>query len=179
MSKASVLIPIVVFVALVALLGFGFRLSDPRLLPSENLGEPIPAFQLPNLLTGRLMTEADLTGEPFLLNVWATWCPSCVAEHDALTAIHTQYGVKIIGVNYNDDVDAARRWLEQLGDPYAFHVVDAEGTLAVDLGVYGAPETFVVNAEGTILYRHVGVVTEGVYQDTLATYLAQDSMGGS
>jgi cytochrome c biogenesis protein CcmG/thiol:disulfide interchange protein DsbE len=172
MAKQSVLVPVLVFAGLVILLGFGFRLSDPSYLPSQKLGEPLPEFRLPNLLDeSQWLTEADFLGEPFLLNVWATWCPSCLAEHDALTSIRQQHGVRIMGINYNDDPIKARRWLQDLGDPYDYHVIDAKGTLAVDLGVYGAPETFVVGADGTILYRHVGVVTEAVFEETLANRL--------
>jgi cytochrome c biogenesis protein CcmG/thiol:disulfide interchange protein DsbE len=108
-----------------------------------------------------------LVGEVALLNVWATWCPSCIAEHGELTRIFESTGLRIIGINYNDDPDAARAWLKRWGDPYALHVVDQAGTLAIDLGVYGAPETFVIDAAGVIRYRHVGVVTQKVYEETL------------
>ena len=117
---------------------------------------------------GETLNAADLTGEISLLNVWATWCPSCIAEHGELTRIFETTGLRIIGVNYNDDSDAARAWLKRWGDPYAFHIVDEDGTLAIDLGVYGAPETFVVDAGGIIRYRHVGVVTQKVFEETFA-----------
>jgi cytochrome c biogenesis protein CcmG/thiol:disulfide interchange protein DsbE len=169
MAKQSVLIPVIVFAGIVVLLWFGFQLSDPHLLPSQKLNDPVPDFELPNLLQAdQALTAADLTGEVSLLNVWATWCPSCIAEHGELTRIFETTGLRIIGVNYNDDSDAARAWLERWGDPYAFHIVDQAGTLAIDLGVYGAPETFVVDADGIIRYRHVGVVTQKVFEETLA-----------
>ena len=174
MAKQSVLIPVIVFAGIVVLLWFGFQLSDPHLLPSQKLNDPVPDFELPNLLQAdQALTAADLTGEVSLLNVWATWCPSCIAEHGELTRIFETTGLRIIGVNYNDDSDAARAWLERWGDPYAFHIVDETGTLAIDLGVYGAPETFVVDAGGIIRYRHVGVVTQKVFEETLAP-LIQD-----
>ena len=174
MAKQSVLIPVIVFAGIVVLLWFGFQLSDPHLLPSQKLNDPVPDFELPNLLQAdQALTAADLTGEVSLLNVWATWCPSCIAEHEELTRIFETTGLRIIGVNYNDDSDAARAWLTRWGDPYAFHIVDETGTLAIDLGVYGAPETFVVDAGGIIRYRHVGVVTQKVFEETLAP-LIQD-----
>lgn len=168
MAKQSVLIPVFVFAGMVVLLWFGFQLSDPHLLPSQKLNDPVPEFELPNLMqTDQTLTAVDLTGEVSLLNVWATWCPSCIAEHGELTRIFETTGLRIIGVNYNDDSEAARAWLKRWGDPYAFHIVDESGTLAIDLGVYGAPETFVVDADGVIRYRHVGVVTRKVFEETL------------
>ena len=168
MAKQSVLIPVFVFAGIVVLLWFGFQLSDPHLLPSQKLNDPVPEFELPNLMqVDQTLTAADLTGEVSLLNVWATWCPSCIAEHGELTRIFETTGLRIIGVNYNDDSEAARAWLKRWGDPYAFHIVDESGTLAIDLGVYGAPETFVVDADGVIRYRHVGVVTRKVFEETL------------
>ena len=169
MAKQSVLIPAFVFAGIVVLLWFGFQLSDPHLLPSQKLNDPVPDFELPNLkAVGETLNAADLTGEISLLNVWATWCPSCIAEHGELTRIFETTGLRIIGVNYNDDSDAARAWLKRWGDPYAFHIVDEDGTLAIDLGVYGAPETFVVDAGGIIRYRHVGVVTQKVFEEIFA-----------
>lgn len=174
MAKQSVLIPVFVFAGIVVLLGFGFKLSDPHLLPSQKLNDRMPDFELPSLMQAdQTLTAADVTGEVSLLNVWATWCPSCVAEHGELTRIFETTGLRIIGVNYNDDSAAARTWLKRWGDPYAFHIVDETGTLAIDLGVYGAPETFVVDADGIIRYRHVGVVTQKVFEETLAP-LIQD-----
>ena len=168
MAKQSVLIPVFVFAGIVVLLWFGFQLSDPHLLPSQKLNDPVPEFELPNLMqVDQTLTAADLTGEVSLLNVWATWCPSCIAEHGELTRIFETTGLRIIGVNYNDDSEAARAWLKRWGDPYAFHIVDESGTLAIDLGVYGAPETFVVDAGGVIRYRHDGVVTQKVFEETL------------
>ena len=125
MAKQSVLIPAFVFAGIVVLLWFGFQLSDPHLLPSQKLNDPVPDFELPSLTAvGETLNAADLTGEISLLNVWATWCPSCIAEHGELTRIFETTGLRIIGVNYNDDSDAARAWLKRWGDPYAFHIVD-------------------------------------------------------
>ena len=174
MAKQSVLIPLFAFVILVVILGLGFTLSDHKDLPAQRVNEPMPAFSLPSLWQPQFqITAASLDGEAALINVWATWCPSCVAEHAELARIHTEEGIRIVGINYNDDPEAARAFLRRWGDPYAFHIVDAEGTLAVDLGVYGAPETFVIDNSGVIRYRHVGVVTERVFEEKLKPLLNQ------
>ncbi|MGB1341789.1 MAG: DsbE family thiol:disulfide interchange protein [Pseudomonadales bacterium] len=174
MAKQSVLIPLFAFVILVVILGLGFTLSDHKDLPAQRVNEPMPAFSLPSLWQPQFqITAASLDGEAALINVWATWCPSCVAEHAELARIHTEEGIRIVGINYNDDPEAARAFLRRWGDPYAFHIVDAEGTLAVDLGVYGAPETFVIDSSGVIRYRHVGVVTERVFEEKLKPLLNQ------
>ena len=174
MAKQSVLIPLFAFVILVVILGLGFTLSDHKDLPAQRVNEPMPAFSLPSLWQPQFqITAASLDGEAALINVWATWWPSCVAEHAELARIHTEEGIRIVGINYNDDPEAARAFLRRWGDPYAFHIVDAEGTLAVDLGVYGAPETFVMDSSGVIRYRHVGVVTERVFEEKLKPLLNQ------
>jgi cytochrome c biogenesis protein CcmG/thiol:disulfide interchange protein DsbE len=154
---------------IVALLYAGFSLDDPHKLPSALIGRPFPAFDLPALgasadAAARRSTEADLRGRAALVNVWATWCPTCRAEHQELLRIHSESGLPIIGVNYKDDPAAAREWLARLGDPYEFNIVDRQGTLGVDLGVYGAPETFLVDATGTIIYKRVGDVTRAVWE---------------
>jgi cytochrome c biogenesis protein CcmG/thiol:disulfide interchange protein DsbE len=174
MAKQSVLIPLCAFAILVGVLGLGFTLSDHNDLPAQRVDESMPSFSLPSLWQPESqITAAALDGEAALINVWATWCPSCIAEHAELARIHSEEGVRIVGVNYNDDPEAARAFLRKWGDPYAFHIVDAEGTLAVDLGVYGAPETFVIDSRGVIRYRHVGVVTERVFEEKLKPLLFQ------
>lgn len=167
MAKQSFLIPLIIFLSLVLILGLGFTLDDPHRLPSVRVGEPFPVFSLPDLLNPELdRTEEEMRG-PALVNVWATWCPTCYAEHEALKEIE-QTGVKIFGINYSDDEDKARAFLKERGDPYVLNVVDASGRLAIDLGVYGAPETFVIDREGIIHYRHVGAVDARVWRDTLS-----------
>lgn len=164
----SLLIPFVVFVALVAVLAVGFRLEDPHLLPSELIDRPFPEFSLRSLHDqNRTLTEEDLKGEVSLVNVWATWCPNCVIEHPELLRIARDEGIPVYGINYNDEVGKALAWLERRDDPYRFNIVDDEGKLGIDLGVYGAPETFVVDAEGIIQYKHVGPVTRAVFEEDL------------
>ena len=164
----SLLIPLFIFVLLVVLLGYGFSLKDPHLLPSQLVDQRFPEFSLADL-HGAATTRgnSDIIGSVALVNVWATWCPNCLVEHPELTRIANEENVPIIGINYNDDSEKARAWLVRHGDPYAFHIVDDQGRLAIDLGVYGAPETFVVDAEGVIRYRHVGTVTNLVWEQML------------
>lgn len=146
--------------------------SDPRELESVRIGQPLPEFELIELNTGEVFTRGKLPNQAFLLNVWATWCPTCAAEHAYLNQLAAQ-GIPIIGVNYKDDTLKAREWLVQLGDPYVATLEDQNGQFGLDLGVYGAPETYIVDAKGEIVYRHVGDVNERVWQNTLAVQFAQ------
>ena len=114
-----------------------------------------------------MLTRADIVGDVALVNVWATWCAACLVEHPVLLRVAREEGVRIVGVNYNDQTAKAIAWLKRYENPYTLTVVDQEGQLGIDLGIYGAPETFVVDATGTIRYRHVGAVTEQVWSDTL------------
>ena len=166
------ILPLGAFAALAGILYLGFTLRDPKLLPSALIGQPFPDFDLPTLaVPPRRATAADIAGEVRLVNVWATWCPTCLAEHGELTRIGTESGLSIVGVNYKDDPDQARAWLDRHGDPYDFNVVDAAGDLGVDLGVYGAPETFIVDAGGTIRYKRVGEVNGRVWREEIAPLL--------
>ena len=156
-------VPLAVFVGLAALLYLGFTLRDPHLLPSALLGKPFPEFDLPLLAGGRGGKEA-LVGEPRLVNVWATWCPTCLAEHGELLRIRAETGLSIVGVNYKDDPGEARRWLGRHGDPYDFNIVDAEGELGVNLGVYGAPESFLLDSAGVVRHKRVGEISADVWR---------------
>jgi cytochrome c biogenesis protein CcmG/thiol:disulfide interchange protein DsbE len=160
----SLLIPLVVFVLLVIVLAFGFRLEDPHFLPSELIDKPFPEFQLRDLHDAdRVITQNDLKGEVSLANVWATWCPNCRVEHPELLRISREENIPLYGINYNDNSPKAIAWLERLENPYEFNIVDDKGTLAIDLGVYGAPETFVIDTNGVIQYRHVGALTREIW----------------
>lgn len=159
-------LPLAAFVALAALLYSGFALRDPHQLPSALLGKPFPNFDLP-LLGGGRASRAALAGQPRLVNVWATWCPTCLAEHAQLLRIRAETGLSIVGVNYKDDPAEAARWLVRHGDPYDFNLVDADGALGVDLGVYGAPESFLVDAQGVVRYKRVGAIDAGIWQREL------------
>ena len=166
--QKSLLIPLGVFLALVIMLALGFGLRDPHHLPSVLINKPFPDFDLKDLADdSRSRTRVDLLGDIALVNVWATWCPNCLVEHPELMRIAEEDGLPIYGVNYNDDSDKARAWLRRHGDAYRFSLVDDNGRLAIDLGVYGAPETFVLDSQGVIRYRHVGPVTLSVWQEDL------------
>lgn len=163
--------PLGLFALLAALLFRALSL-DPQALPSALLDKPLPAFALPRLADAAPLTRDDVIGAPMLLNVWATWCISCRVEHPYLQRLAAG-GVVIYGVNYRDDAEAARRWLADLGDPYRASIVDAAGSLGLDLGVYGAPETYFVDADGVVRYRHVGVIDERVWSARLAPIYAR------
>lgn len=171
MNKKILFIPLIVFLGLVAV--FVTQLSrnaegdDPTKLESVLIGKQVPEFKLEDLAEpGKLYDQAIFRGEPLLLNVWATWCPTCHAEHQYLNELAHQ-GVKIIGLNYKDQRDKAVQWLNELGNPYLISLFDGDGMLGLDLGVYGAPETFLIDANGVIRYRHVGDVNPDNWQKTL------------
>jgi len=167
-SRARLFVPLIVFALVVGIGYAGFSLNDPHELPSALLGKPFPPFEAPLLSDPeRTVARSDLLGAPVLVNVWATWCPTCKAEHDELIAIRERTGLKIVGVNYKDDREAALRWLEAYGNPYAMVIEDPDGSLGVELGVYGAPESFLLDAEGTIVYKRVGDINERIWRDEL------------
>lgn len=166
--KKSLLIPLVIFLGLVGILAAGFNLKDPHLLPSELIDQPFPDFALVELNEPtRVLTAEDLRGQVALVNVWATWCPNCLVEHPELMRISREEGVPLYGINYNDDSVKARNWLIRHNNPFKINIVDDQGKLGIDLGVYGAPETFVVDTKGVIRYRHVGPVTRQTWEETL------------
>lgn len=163
--RVKLFIPLILFVVLALFLFRGLEL-DPRELPSALIDRPLPEFSLPELGAERMLTRGDIVGKVALLNVWATWCPSCRVEHPYLQQL-AERGVTIYSLNYKDEDAAALRWLQDLGDPYLLNIADRQGSLGLDLGVYGAPETYLLDAQGVIRYRHVGVVDERVWQDIL------------
>ena len=164
---AILLLPLIAFLLLVGFLLRGL-FSDPTELSSALVGKPVPQFSVPNLYnTDERFDESILRGQPLLLNVWATWCPTCRAEHEYLNELAAQ-GVPIVGLNYKDDSLAkAVDWLNTLGDPYIANLFDANGAVALEFGVYGAPETFLIDADGNIQYSHVGDVNERVWRGEL------------
>lgn len=168
MSRLWLFVPLALCVVVAVFLVQGFRLNDPHELPSALIDRPFPDFRLPALGEARVLTREDLVGRVTLVNVWATWCPTCAAEHEALKRITREHGLPIVGINYKDRVEKAKRWLEQLGDPYVFNVVDADGRLGIDLGVYGAPESFLLDADGIIRYKRVGEVNALIWTRDIA-----------
>jgi cytochrome c biogenesis protein CcmG/thiol:disulfide interchange protein DsbE len=159
-------LPLLLFLGIALFLYRGLFLN-PQELPSALIDKPLPAFSLPDLKDGqRLISEKDLKG-PALVNVWATWCPTCKAEHQMLNRL-AKAGVVIHGVNYKDDGAAARQWLQDYLDPYQVNVADPQGSLGINLGVYGAPETFLIDAQGIIRHKYVGAIDEKVWREELA-----------
>ena len=177
-ARLKLFLPLFLFLLLAVFLFRGLEL-DPQALPSALIDHPMPEFQLPELGTGRSLSRADVTGQVSLFNVWATWCVSCRVEHPYLQQLADE-GVPVYGINYKDEDAAAMRWLRELGNPYRLNIADREGSLGVDLGVYGAPETYLLDAAGVIRYRHVGVVDERVWREILQPiYLELLADGGA
>lgn len=172
MRRLLLLVPLALFV-LVAIVLYRGLFLDPTRLPSALIGKHFPGFSLPALeQPSRILTRQDLTGQPALVNVWATWCPSCRQEHAMLTRLADQ-GVAIYGVNYKDDRNAAQAWLRTLRNPYRLTIEDASGTLGLDLGVYGAPETYLVDARGVIRQKFIGPIDARAWREELGpTYHA-------
>lgn len=162
-------IPLVVFAALVVVFAIALQRSPEKsVVPSALIGKEAPAFTLPDLMTpGSMVNSADYKGRWLLINVWGTWCPECYTEHPLLVDIAREGKVTVLGLNYKDDDDAARRWLAELGNPYAAIAIDKQGDTAIDYGVYGAPESFLVNPQGIIVHKVVGAVTPQRWRDNL------------
>lgn len=165
MARLKLFLPLIIFFALALLFWRGLSLN-PKDMPSALVNKPMPEFALADVESGRELKNSDLPGKPLLLNVWATWCIACRVEHPFLNQLAAE-GVPIVGVNLKDDREAAQQWLEKLHNPYVFSLSDMDGRLALDLGVFGAPETFLVDAGGTIRCKHVGVVDDRVWQTKL------------
>ncbi len=153
------LLPLGLFIALIVFLGIGLRLN-PREVPSPFIGKPAPAFQLTQLHEpGKTISPQDMVGQVWLLNVWASWCVSCRVEHPVLMDLARQGVVPILGLNYKDGREAGIGWLRQFGNPYAVSAFDANGRVGIDYGVYGVPETFVIDKLGVIRMKHIGPVS--------------------
>jgi len=153
------LLPLGIFIALVGFLFAGLGLN-PREVPSPLIGKPAPALRLPQLhAPEKQFAREDMLGQVWLLNIWASWCVSCRDEHPLLTEVAGTKTVPIIGLNYKDKPDDAKAWLRRYGDPYVLSVTDADGRLGIDYGVYGVPETFVIDKAGMIRQKHIGPVT--------------------
>ncbi|HEX2830508.1 MAG TPA: DsbE family thiol:disulfide interchange protein [Burkholderiales bacterium] len=158
---------LVAFLALVVLLGIGLTLN-PREVPSPLIGKPAPAFELPQLHEpGKTFAPADMKGRVWILNVWASWCVSCRQEHPVLMELAKTGVIPIYGLDYKDQQDDAKRWLQQFGNPYKLSAVDAKGQVGIDYGVYGVPETYVIDKRGVIRYKQIGPVTPEVLQSKI------------
>lgn len=152
-------IPLVVFVAIGVLLWSGIG-KDPTILPSMLVGRPAPEFSAPELRDMNVQhSRGSLLGKPFLLNVFASWCPTCRIEHPVLAEYVRERGLRLVGLNWKDEAADGLAWLAQFGDPYAEILYDPSGRIGIDFGVTAAPESFVIGADGTILYKHIGALS--------------------
>jgi cytochrome c biogenesis protein CcmG/thiol:disulfide interchange protein DsbE len=171
------LLPLAGFFVLVAFLGVGLTLN-PREVPSPLIGKPAPDFTAPRLDDpSQVVRRDDLKGQVWVLNVWASWCAPCLEEHPALTAFAQSTTVPVIGLNYKDDRGAARGWLQRHGDPFRVSLQDLQGRTAIDFGVYGVPETFVIDRDGIVRFKHVGVLTPQIIDARIRPLIAELSRG--
>ena len=174
------ILPLIVFVLLGILLAVGLKISDTKThIPSPLIGRTVPEFNLPTLYEpGKQVSQQDLLGEPYLVNFWGSWCPTCVFEHPVITDLANMSELRIVGLNFRDEPEDAMRWLAQHGDPYDDIIVDYSGELSIDFGVYAAPESFLVAPDGEVVYKHIGALTwEVVNEEILPLYeeLKQDN----
>lgn len=164
-------LPLMVFLAIGVLLAVGVVLSgrdNREALPSPLINKPAPEFALPVLHEpDRIVTARELRGQPYLLNVWGSWCPECQTEHPVITRFAETKRVRVIGYNWKDEREDALAWLEKFNNPYWLVLVDQEGRTAIDFGIYGAPETFLVDGKGVIRWKHVGAMTDAIVRDEL------------
>lgn len=173
MGKLIRFLPLILVIALGVVLYRGLSLN-PQDMPSALVGKTLPAFELVSLNnTEQMLTQADVTGDIILINVWATWCPTCKYEHPYLLDVAKNPQVKLYGLNYKDDQAAAQQWLQKYEDPYVFSIFDEAGTLGLDLGVYGAPETFVIDHNGIIRKRFAGAIDTRVWRREFEPLIAQ------
>jgi len=174
-------LPLAVFIGLAVLLGAGVLMNAGKtstVIDSPLIGKPAPEFALPDFNDPTVLVRRDdLLGRPFLLNIWASWCPTCRSEHPLLREIAASGRVKIVGYNYKDVPADAARWLDEFGNPFDRIIVDAEGRAAIDWGIYAAPETFLVDAEGIVRWKHVGAMTPEVVEEQLWPLLAELEAG--
>jgi len=173
MQYLRYLAPLILFLLLAGLLYRGLSL-DPKIVPSPLIGKAMPVFTLPLLADpDATISDTDLKGKVSALNIWATWCVSCRAEHEVLLELARTGKVDIYGLNYKDKRADALRWLRQLGDPYIANAFDADGRTGIDWGVYGAPETFIMDKRGIIRHKHIGPLTRTVIHNELLPLIAR------
>jgi cytochrome c biogenesis protein CcmG/thiol:disulfide interchange protein DsbE len=177
MKGLRFIIPLAVFLVLVGFLAVGLKL-DPRAVPSPLIDKPAPAFVLPRLDDAtQSMRRDDLLGKPWVLNVWASWCGPCRDEHPHVQALSRAKLAPLVGLNYKDARDDARTWLQRLGDPYTVSLVDGDGRVGINFGVYGVPETFVIDKKGVIRFKHTGPLTPAVVDTRIVPLLKELTKG--
>lgn len=167
--------PLVIFILLGILLTAGLMMSGSKSeIPSPLIGKPMPQFELPRLDDPSERVPSDvLIGTPFVLNVWASWCVTCRYEHPVIEELAAMQRIPVVGLNYRDPRENALEWLQRFGDPYAFHLADEPGRVAIDFGVYAAPETFVIDARGIIRFKHIGALTMEIVEQEILPLVEQ------
>jgi cytochrome c biogenesis protein CcmG, thiol:disulfide interchange protein DsbE len=175
------ILPVAAFIALAVLFVFGLNPNrDIHALPSPLIGKPAPLFSLSDVLDPtRTVSNGALKGQVYVLNVWGTWCIACREEHEALLAIAQQGVVPIVGLDWNDQRERAQQWLKQLGNPYTAVAFDTDGRTAIDWGVYGAPETYLVDAQGRVIYKYISSMTPEVWEHEFLPRINQARRGGA
>lgn len=164
-------LPLGIFIVLVVLLGIGLTM-DPKRVPSPLIDKPAPAFTLKNLHNpAQTFSPEQYRGKVWMLNVWASWCVSCRAEHPVIKRLAGMKLVDIIGLDYKDKPEDGRAWLRELGDPYTMSVMDIDGKVGIDWGVYGVPETFIIGKDGMIKHKHIGPVTQKALDEIIVPLL--------
>ena len=171
MKRALLFVPLILCLLMGITFWVGLGIEDKTSLPSPLIDQPFPEFSLGVVEDGRTLTTHDLKGQPALVNVWATWCPTCKQEHAFLNQLASE-GIRIIGINYKDDTQKALKWLADYGNPYQYNLSDPQGKLGFELGVYGAPETFLVDSDGVIRAKHIGDLNPRVWQKLAAKFEA-------
>ena len=171
MRSVKLIIPLVAFIALAIFLAVGLT-KDPREIPSPLIGKSAPAFRIERLQEpAKTFGPEDMKGKVWMLNVWASWCVSCRVEHPVLVEFSQKNAVPIVGLDYKDIREDGLKWLDRFGNPYALSAFDADGRVAIDYGVYGAPETFVIDKEGVIRYKQIGPVTPEALEEKILPLL--------
>ncbi len=167
------LLPLIAVIIMIPILVMGLRV-DPSKLPSQFIGKAVPEFDLPTLKDGfRNFTSADLVGQVSLLNIWATWCVGCRAEHEFLMQLFRDRTIPIYAINWRDNRPNSIRWLQQFGDPYVVSAFDEDGRVGIDWGVYGAPETFLISAQGIVVYRFTGPLNRSIWEREFVPRIAE------
>lgn len=173
MKRWQYLAPLAIFVVLLAFLGVGLNLN-PREVPSPLIGKPAPDFTLPRLdNSSQALSRQDMAGQVWVLNVWASWCVPCREEHPLLVEFARQRAVPLYGLNYKDKPADAIAWLGRYGNPYTATVSDLQGKVGIDWGVYGVPETFVIDKQGVIRFKHIGPLTPQVLRERIVPLIKE------
>ncbi len=172
-------LPLIAFILLIVLLVVGLQISDQKTaIPSPLIGKPAPAFDLPVLgEPGRKMSKESFLGTPYLVNFWASWCVTCRVEHPVITELAKSGVLRVIGFNFRDESADAKAWLRQFGNPYEVTLVDMDGRISIDFGVYAAPESFLVDPQGVIVFKQLGAMTNEVIETEILPRIANMGSG--